>query len=237
MRRGGRGVRVATTGSANPWRLTDMDVQNALFYVFAAIALLSALRVVTARNPIHSVLFLVLTFFTTACVWMMLRAEFLAIALVLVYVGAVMVLFLFVVMMLDINLDRIRQGFWRQLPLAAVVGVVIVVEISTVVLMNFGEHRAMDAPALPANYSNTRALGALLYTEYVYPFEIAAVILLVAIIAAIALTLRRRKDSRYNDPSVAVRTRREDRVRLVRVDPVRPGAPAAEPATSPETKP
>ena len=214
-----------------------MDFQTVVFFFLSAILIFASLRVITARNPVHAALHLILAFFTCGGIWALLQAEFLAIAIILVYVGAVMVLFLFVVMMLDINLDRIRQGFWRQLPLAAVVGVVIVVEISTVVLMNFGEHRAMDAPALPANYSNTQALGALLYTEYVYPFEIAAVILLVAIIAAIALTLRRRKDSRYNDPSVAVRTRREDRVRLVRVDPVRPGAPAAEPATSPETKP
>ena len=202
-----------------------MDAKTILFYLFAAITVISALRVVTARNPVHSALFLVLTFFTAASIWMLLKAEFLAITLVLVYVGAVMVLFLFVVMMLDINLDRMRQGFWRNLPVAAFVGVVVVLELSAVIMHVFSDVLEADAPVEAEGYSNTKALGRLLYTDYVYAFELAAVILLVAIVAAIALTLRRRKDSRYNDPSKAVRTRREDRVRLVKM-PAQPKDPA-----------
>ena len=194
-----------------------MDPKTFLFYIFAVITVLAALRVVTARNPVHAALFLVLTFCTAAAIWMLLKAEFLAITLVLVYVGAVMVLLLFVAMMLDINLDQIRQGFWRNLPVAALVGVVIVLELAAVIIHVFSGVKDADAPLEPANYSNTKALGKLLYTEYVYPFEIAGVILLVAMVAAIALTLRRRKDSKYNDPSKAVRTRAEDRVRLVKM--------------------
>ncbi len=193
-----------------------MDPKVVLFYVFAAATVFSALRVITARNPVHSALFLVLSFVSAACIWMLLRAEFLAIALVLVYVGAVMVLFLFVVMMLDINLDEIRAGFWKNFPVALFVGVVVVLELGAVLFAAFKD-RQSDVPALPANYDNTKALGSLLYTEYVYPFEIAAVILLVAIIAAIALTLRRRKDTRYNDPSVAVHTRAADRLQVLRM--------------------
>ncbi|HPU52539.1 MAG TPA: NADH-quinone oxidoreductase subunit J, partial [Burkholderiaceae bacterium] len=192
-----------------------MDPKTFLFYVFAVITVLSALRVVTARNPVHAALFLVLTFCTASAIWMLLKAEFLAITLVLVYVGAVMVLFLFVVMMLDINLDQIRQGFWRNLPVALFVGVVVVLELAAVLMHVFSGVRDVDAPPTPAGYSNTKALGTLLYTEYVYPFEIAAVILLVAIVAAIALTLRGRKDTKTNDPSAAVRVRAADRVRIV----------------------
>jgi NADH-quinone oxidoreductase subunit J len=186
--------------------------ESAIFYALAAVLLLSGLRVITARNPVHGALFLVLAFFTAAGLWLLLRAEFLAIALVVVYVGAVMVLFLFVVMMLDINLERVREGFWRNLPLALVVGVIIAGEM-VVVLGNrvWGEKPA----AYPVAYSNTKALGLLLYTDYAYAFEVAAVILLVAIIAAIALTLRTRKDSRTQDPAEQVRARREERVRLV----------------------
>jgi NADH-quinone oxidoreductase subunit J len=187
--------------------------ESAIFYAFAAVLLLSGVRVITARNPVHGALFLVLAFFTAAGLWLLLRAEFLAIALVVVYVGAVMVLFLFVVMMLDINLERVREGFWRNLPLALVVGVIMVWEMVTVVAYRYWG--TGTPPAQPLQYSNTRALGLLLYTDYAYAFEIAAVILLVAIIAAIALTLRRRKDSRSQDPSEQVRVRREDRVRLV----------------------
>ncbi len=193
-----------------------MDPKVALFYIFAAFTVFSAVKVITARNPVHSALFLVLAFFSAACIWMLLKAEFLAITLVLVYVGAVMVLFLFVVMMLDINLDEIRAGFWRNFPVAAFVGVVVVLELGAILFAAFKD-RQSDVPALPANYDNTKALGKLLYTDYVYPFEIAAVVLLVAIIAAIALTLRRRKDSRYNDPSAAVRTRSVDRVRVLQM--------------------
>jgi NADH-quinone oxidoreductase subunit J len=208
-----------------------MDAKTFLFYVFAAITVVSALRVVTARNPVHAALFLVLTFCTAAAIWMLLKAEFLAITLVLVYVGAVMVLFLFVVMMLDINLDQMRQGFWRNLPVALLVGIVIVLEIAAVLMHVFSGVRDADAPPTPPGYSNTEALGQLLYTEYVYPFEIAAVVLLVAIVAAIALTLRRRKDSRYNDPAAAVRVRAADRVRLVRM-PAAPRKDSAEDSAS-----
>jgi len=185
-----------------------------VFYVFGAILLVSALAVITARNPVHAALFLVLSFFTAAAIWLLLRAEFLAITLVLVYVGAVMVLFLFVVMMLDINLERLREGFWQYLPLGALVGVLMAAEMAAVL---YGRWSGLVQPprALPATYSNTKELGRLLYTEYVYAFEIAAVVLLVAIIAAIALTLRRRKDSRGQDPALQVQARRADRVRLV----------------------
>jgi len=196
-----------------------MDPKTILFYIFAAITVVAALRVITARNPVHSALFLVLAFFTGACIWMLLQAEFLAITLVLVYVGAVMVLFLFVVMMLDINIDQMRRGFWRNLPVAAFVGVVIVLELSAVIIHAFSGVRDADAPVAPAGYSNTKALGKLLYTDYVYPFEVAGVILLLAMVAAIALTLRGRKDTKTNDPSVAVRTKASDRIRLVKVAP------------------
>jgi NADH-quinone oxidoreductase subunit J len=187
--------------------------EAAVFYAFGAVLVLSGLAVITARNPVHGVLFLVLAFFTAAAIWLLLRAEFLAIALVVVYVGAVMVLFLFVVMMLDINLERVREGFWSNLPVALVVGGVMVLEMTSVLanrIWGTGGPRR-----LPADYSNTKELGRVLYTQYVYAFEIAAVILLVAIIAAIALTLRRRKDSRSQDPAEQTRAKRADRVRLV----------------------
>jgi NADH-quinone oxidoreductase subunit J len=187
--------------------------ETGIFYAFAAVLLLSGVRVITARNPVHAALFLVLAFFTAAGIWLLLRAEFLAIALVVVYVGAVMVLFLFVVMMLDINLERVREGFWRNLPLALVVGGIMVGEMFLVVSNRIWG--ASGPRPQPADYSNTKELGRVLYTQYAYAFEIAAVILLVAIIAAIALTLRRRKDSRRQDPTEQTRARREDRVRLV----------------------
>jgi NADH-quinone oxidoreductase subunit J len=187
-----------------------------VFYVLGAVLLVSGGLVITARNPVHGVLFLVLAFFNAAGIWLLLEAEFLAIALVVVYVGAVMVLFLFVVMMLDINLERVREGFWRNLPLALVVGGVMVIEMVLVL----GNRIFGSAPApVPPGYSNTKALGRVLYTQYAYAFEIAAVLLLVAIISAIALTLRRRKDSRYQDPSLQVKVRRRDRVRMVRMKP------------------
>jgi NADH-quinone oxidoreductase subunit J len=187
-----------------------------VFYAFGAILLVSALCVITARNPVHAALFLVLAFFTASAIWLLLRAEFLAITLVLVYVGAVMVLFLFVVMMLDINLERLREGFWQYLPLGALVGVLMAAEMAAVL---YGRWSGLTLPprALPATYSNTKELGRLLYTDYVYAFEIAAVVLLVAIIAAIALTLRRRKDTKGQDPSAQTRVRRQDRVRLVQM--------------------
>jgi NADH-quinone oxidoreductase subunit J len=187
--------------------------ETALFYAFAAVLLASGLAVITARNPVHGALALVLAFFTAAGIWLLLRAEFLAIALVVVYVGAVMVLFLFVVMMLDINLERVREGFWRNLPLALVVGGVMVAEMIFVLANRIWG--AGGPRRLPADYSNTKELGRVLYTQYAYAFEIAAVILLVAIVAAIALTLRRRKDHRSQDPSAQTRVKRADRVTLV----------------------
>jgi NADH-quinone oxidoreductase subunit J len=187
-------------------------LEAAVFYAFGAVLLLSGLAVITSRNPVHSALALVLAFFTASGIWLLLRAEFLAIALVVVYVGAVMVLFLFVVMMLDINVERIREGFWRNLPLALVVGGVMVLEMVAVLANRiYGVHPQQ----LPPGSSNTRELGRVLYTDYAYAFEIAAVILLVAIVAAISLTLRRRKDRHAQDPAEQVRARREDRVRLV----------------------
>jgi len=193
-----------------------MNFQQFIFYAFSGILIFAALGVITARNPVHAALFLVLAFFTSAAIWLQLQAEFLAIVLVLVYVGAVMVLFLFVVMMLDINLARLREGFWNYLPVGALVALLLVAEM-VLVLVSRGSGLP-DAPApppLPAGYSNTKELGRLVYTEYVYPFEIAAVILLVAIVAAIALTLRHRRGSKYIDPAKQVSVRREGRVRIV----------------------
>ena len=200
-----------------------MTYTTAIFYVFAAILVFAALRVITSRNPVHAALNLVLAFFTAAGLWMMLEAEFLAITLVLVYVGAVMVLFLFVVMMLDINLDKLREGFWDYLPMAAVVAVLLVIEMA---LILGSRHFGLDAISNPvpraADYSNTREIGRLLYTDYVYAFELAAVILLVAIVAAIALTLRRRKDSKYVNPAEQVKVKRGDRLRIIKMDSVKP---------------
>ena len=211
-----------------------MDIKSALFYVFSAVLLLAAFRVITARNPVHAALFLVLAFFQASGVWMLLQAEFLSITLVLVYVGAVMVLFLFVVMMLDINLDTLRQGFWRHFPLAATVGAVVALELAAVLMGGF---RVSEAPAvaqaaptaagtMPVQISNTRDLGVALYTHYLYPLQIAAAILLVAMVAAIALTLRERKDSKYQNPSDQVRVRAKDRLDIIKMEPVRPAPPA-----------
>ena len=211
-----------------------MDIKSALFYVFSAVLLLAAFRVITARNPVHAALFLVLAFFQASGVWMLLQAEFLSITLVLVYVGAVMVLFLFVVMMLDINLDLLRQGFWQHFPLAATVGAVVALELAAVLMGGF---RVSEAPAvaqaapaatgaMPAQISNTRELGVALYTHYLYPLQIAAAILLVAMVAAIALTLRKRKDSKFQNPSEQVRVRAKDRVEIIKMEPVRPAPPA-----------
>ena len=193
-----------------------MNIEAIVFYFFAAVLLIAALRVITARNPVHAALFLVLAFFTAAAIWMLLRAEFLAIVLVLVYVGAVMVLFLFVVMMLDINIDRLREGFWSYLPLGAAIGLLMVVEMVMVLGGKYFGLAQLPNPADPgAGYSNTKALGRILYTDYVYPFELAAVILLVAIVAAIALTLRGRKDSKHQDPAKQIAVKRADRVRMI----------------------
>jgi len=182
------------------------------FYAFSTILVFAALFVVTTRNPVHAALWLVLCFFTAAGVWILLKAEFLAIALVLVYVGAVMVLFLFVVMMLDVNFDSMRTNFRSYVPVAATVGIMVVLEKTLVIV---GARLGPGAAPAAAQGSNTKALGRLIYVDYVYPFEIAAVVLLVAIIAAIALTHRQRKESKHQDPGAQVRVRREDRVRLV----------------------
>ena len=209
-----------------------MDVKTGFFYLFSAVLLFAAFRVITARNPVYAALYLVLAFFQAAAVWILLKAEFLAITLVLVYVGAVMVLVLFVVMMLDINVDSLRAGFWKHFPLAASVGALIALQMAAVLMGGFrlGGEAVRAVPAVPgaAQVSNTRELGKLLYTEYLYPLEIAAVILLVAIIAAIALTLRTRKDSKHMDPSDQVRVKARDRVRIVKLAPtmVEPQAPA-----------
>ena len=187
-------------------------LEAVVFYVFGGVLLASGLLVITARNPVHGVLFLVLAFFTASALWLLLRAEFLAITLVVVYVGAVMVLFLFVVMMLDINLERVREGFWRNLPLALIVGGIMVWEMITILAFRYF---GVEPRQIPADYSNTRELGRVLYTDYALAFEIAAVILLVAIIAAIALTHRSRRGSKYQDPALQVKVRRQDRVRLL----------------------
>ena len=193
-----------------------MIFQTFIFYAFAAILIGAAVGVVTARNPVHSALLLVLAFFSSAGLWIQLQAEFLAIALVLVYVGAVMVLFLFVVMMLDINLARLRVGFWSYLPLGGVVALLLVAEMSLILWGNYAALGGVEAPPpLPQGYSNTKELGRLIYTEYVYPFEIAAVILLVAIVAAIALTLRHRKTTKYQVPAQQIGIQRKDRIRIV----------------------
>jgi NADH-quinone oxidoreductase subunit J len=193
-----------------------MEFKTALFYVFSAIMILAATRVITARNPVHAALFLVLSFFSAAAIWLLLKAEFLAIVLVLVYVGAVMVLFLFVVMMLDINMDKMREGFWGYLPLASFVGVVIVLEMAAVLWRNFLSFEA-QGPANAGNIGGTKELGLLIYTKYIYAFEIAAAVLLLAIVAAVALTLRKRKDTKYFDPADAVRVKRNDRLRIVKI--------------------
>jgi NADH-quinone oxidoreductase subunit J len=210
-----------------------MELKTALFYVFSAILVFAALRVVTARNPVHAALFLVLSFFSAAAVWMLLKAEFLAIVLVLVYVGAVMVLFLFVVMMVDINLDKLREGFWGYLPLAAIVGVLIVLQMAAVLFNGFLETEA-QVPEISAHIGNTKELGKLIYTQYIYAFEIAAMLLLLAIIAAVALTLRRRKDTKYFNPGDAVKVKRSDRIRIVSMkaesERANGGVPPASPA-------
>lgn len=190
-----------------------MEFKTFVFYFLSAILVFASLRVVTSRNPVHAALFLVLAFFSASGVWMLLQAEFLAISLVLVYVGAVMVLFLFVVMMLDINMDKLREGFWGYLPLAATIGVVIVLEMAAVLLHGFSLDA--QAPAASATIGNTKELGKLIYTQYIYAFEIAAVVLLLAIVAAVALTLRRRKDTKYFNPADAVKVKRNDRLRIV----------------------
>lgn len=193
-----------------------MNFQDLIFYIFSAILIASALGVITVRNPVYSALLLVVAFVSCAGLWLLLEAEFLAIALVLVYVGAVMVLFLFVVMMLDINLDQLREGFWKWFPFGALVALVLVGEMSMVLMGKYFSLEEMPAPgAQGADYNNTRELGRLIYTEYAYPFELAAVLLLVAMVAAIALTLRHREDKKSLNPSKQVQVKKQDRIRIV----------------------
>jgi len=192
-----------------------MTFATGTFYVFSAILVLAALLVVTTRNPVHAAMWLVLSFFSAAGVWLLLQAEFLAIVLVLVYVGAVMVLFLFVVMMLDVNFDTLRERFKSYIPVAATVGILVLAEMTLVLIGGFFGGGEAQPPTAPAGYSNTKVLGAQIYTDYAYPFEIAAMILLVAIIAAIALTHRERRATKYQNPSEQVRVRRSDRLRIV----------------------
>ncbi len=193
-----------------------MNLPVILFWFYGIVLLAAALAVVLVRNPVHAALFLVLSFFSAAALWLLAYAEFLALTLVLVYVGAVMVLFLFVVMMLDINIDRLREGFWRNLPLGLFVGVVMAAEMIALLLKGaVGTGGAAPGP----DYSNTRALGEVIYTEYVFPFEVAAVILLVAIIAAIALTLRHRKETKYQDPARQLSAHPGDRLKIVKLAP------------------
>jgi NADH-quinone oxidoreductase subunit J len=216
-----------------------MDINFALFCTFSLILLFAAFRVITAKSPVAAALSLVLAFANASCIWMLLKAEFLAISLVLVYVGAVMVLFLFVVMMLDIDVEELREGFWKHFPLAGLVGAVIAVEMIFVLYRGFNVQDA--APLIPelAKLGNAKALGVVLFTQYLYPVQIAAVILLVAIIAAIALTLRHRKDSRSQTPSEQIKVKKADRLRIIQMQPVKPLAAqqaAAEAAPAADAK-
>ena len=211
-----------------------MDVKTGFFYLFSVVLLFAAFRVITARNPVHAVLYLMLAFSQASAVWLLLQAEFLAVVLVLVYLGAVMVLFLFVVMMLDLNIDSLRQGFWKHFPLAALVGVVIALEMAYVLMGGFRQlpGAAAQAQAAMTQGSNTKVLGILLYTEYLYPVQIAAVILVVAMIAAIALTLRQRKDTKFVDVQDQVHVKARDRMKLVKVEATQPAQPPAPPPTA-----
>jgi len=194
-----------------------MDFILLIFYFFSVVLVGSALAVVLVRNPVHAALWLVLAFFTAAAIWLLLYAEFLAITLVLVYVGAVMVLFLFVVMMLDIDIDKLRQGFWKNAPLAGLVGLVMAAEMWLLIVR--GASGATEPGAPPAGFSNTKALGQVLYTDYVFPFEIAAVILLVAIVSAVALTYRGRKATKYQDVAAQLAVKPSDRLKIVKLAP------------------
>ncbi len=205
-----------------------MIFNDFIFYALAAILLFAGIRVITTRNPVHAALHLVLAFFTAAGIWLLLEAEFLAIALVLVYVGAVMVLFLFVVMMLDINIDKLREGFWEYLPMAGTIGLLMAVEM---VMVLSGKYFATaQVVRKPADYSNTAELGRVLYTDYLLPFELASVVLLVAIIAAIVLTLRDRQDNKSMNPAEQVLVKKQDRLRIVKMDAVVEAPPAEAPA-------
>ncbi len=214
--------------------LAPMNLTTAIFYLFAAILLGASLRVITARNPVHAALSLVLAFFTGAVLWMLMQAEFLAISLVLVYVGAVMVLFLFVVMMLDINFEELREGFWNYFPVAAVVAAIMAVEMVLVLVAPGAGIKDMTAvAALPEGVSNIKQLGVPIYTTYLLPFELAAVLLLVAMIAAVSLTLRRRKHTKYINPAEQIAVKRNDRLRIVKMQAEVELPPAAEPTDKP----
>ena len=193
-----------------------MDFQTVVFFFLSAILIVASLRVITSRNPVHAALHLILAFFTCAGIWALLQAEFLAIALILVYVGAVMVLFIFVVMMLDINLDRVRQGFWNYLPLGAVLGILMVMEMGLVLGSKYFQIPAADA-LVTSGVSNTKSIGALMFSEYVYPFELASIVLLVGMIAAIVLTHRGPKKTKYTNPSQQVFVKAKDRMRVLQM--------------------
>ncbi|GAB7128262.1 NADH-quinone oxidoreductase subunit J [Silvimonas sp. JCM 19000] len=188
-----------------------------LFYVFAVVLLGAGLATITAKNPVHAALFLMLAFFSGACLWMLMKAEFLAVALVLIYVGAVMVLFLFVVMMLDVNFEELRKGFWKHVPLAVTVAVIMAVEMGLILHSRAAEVTVGGLPEQAAGYNNAKALGYLIYTQYFLPFQLSAALLLVGMIAAIALTIRKRKNTKYINPAVQIATKREDRVRIVKM--------------------
>ncbi|MBV5322999.1 MAG: NADH-quinone oxidoreductase subunit J [Ilumatobacteraceae bacterium] len=210
-----------------------MSVTTGLFYLFSTVLLVAAFRVITARNPVHAVLFLVLTFFQASMIWMLLKAEFLSLTLMLVYVGAVMVLFLFVVMMLDVNIESLRVGFWKHFPVAAVIGILIILEMCALLIGGFRvteEPRAVNALGnVAGEISNTRELGKLLYTRYLYPLEVAAALLLVAMIAAVALTLRHRKDTKAIDSGDQVRVKASDRLMVINLKSTKPALPVTAP--------
>jgi len=203
-----------------------MEFKTFVFFVISAILLFAAVRTITARNPVHAALYLVLAFFSTSALWMLLEAEFLAIILIMIYVGAVMVLFLFVVMMLDIDIARLRHRFWSYLPLGGMIGLLMVAQMALVLSGKYFSAESLPGQTMPEGYSNTKELGRLLYTHYVYPFELASVVLLVAVIAAVMLTLRRRKDTKQQDPAAQIAVKRNDRVRLVKM-PTEKDEPAA----------
>lgn len=193
-----------------------MDFQTSVFFFLATILIVASLRVITSRNPVNAALYLILAFFTCGGIWVLLQAEFLAIAIILVYVGAVMVLFLFVVMMLDINLDRVREGFWSYLPLGAILGILMAMEMSLVLGSKYLQVPAADV-VVPAGISNTKSIGALMFSEYVYPFELASIILLVGMIAAIVLTYRGPKKTKYTNPNQQVFVKAKDRIRVLQM--------------------
>lgn len=192
-----------------------MDMSLAIFYVFAAVLVFAAFRVITAKNPVHAVLYLVLSFFNSAVLWMLMKAEFLAVSLIVIYVGAVMVLFLFVVMMLDINFEALRKSFWKFLPVAGTVAAIMLAEMVLILTHRYAKIDNVVEPSF--NTASAEVLGKLIYTQYFLPFQLSAVLLLVGMVAAIALTLRKRKNTKYINPGNQIRIKREDRVRMVKM--------------------